>query len=432
MVSQNILNLVDLAMVGSQGEAAVAAVGVGSFANFLAMAFITGISPGVQAMCSRRQGAGRTSETALPLNGALLIALGVGIPGSILLYQLVPWVFPFLNPDPAVVEVGVPYLQARLVALAAVGMNFSFRGYWNGVSKSNLYMRTLLVMHAANIFLNWVLIFGNLGAPEMGAPGAGVASAISTWIGTAFYFWLGFRHAREGGFLKGLPSRETIRSVLRLGVPGGLQQLSFAAGYNVLFWIIGHIGYFDPHDAGHATTEVAAANAVLNLMLVGMLPGMALGLAAASLVGQALGRGDPDDAFRWAWQVVGVAVVVLTVIGVPMWLVPDALLSIFLHEAEPLDVARWPLRLAGMFLAFDAITAVLMSSLQGAGAVRTAMLVSVSLQWLIFLPIAFVLGPVLGYGLLVIWSSQIAHRGLSALTFAVLWMRRGWVHAEAL
>src|SRR5690606_23175024 len=183
---------------------------------------------------SRRLGEGNVGETAVALNGALLLALLLGLPMSLGLHFAVPHVFPVLNPDPAVVEQGVPYLQARILAMVAVGMNFSFRGYWNGVNLSKLYLRTLLVMHAANITLNWVLIFGHLGAPAMGAVGAGVASAIATYVGTAYYVILGLRHARQGGFLRRLPDADGMRVIGRLALPNAFQQLFFALGFNVL------------------------------------------------------------------------------------------------------------------------------------------------------------------------------------------------------
>lgn len=426
MVSQNVLNLVDLAMVGTLGDAAVAAVGIGGFANFLATAFITGLSAGVQAMSARRLGEGRRSETALPLNGALVLALAIGIPWSVLLYGVVPSAFPVLNADPEVVAAGVPYLEARILAVVAVGMNFAFRGYWNGINLPKLYLRTLLVMHACNIFFNWVFIFGKLGAPAMGAAGAGVSSAIATCIGTATYFVLGWRHARQGGFLAGLPSRETLKTILRLAVPTGFQQLSFAAGFTALFWIIGHSGA----DVQHNTAEVAAANAVVNVTLVALLPGIALGIAAASLVGQALGRKDAEDARRWAWDVVKVAVVVMGLLGLPMLLVPDAILAAFLHDESTLAVARAPLRLVGGAIAIDAVGLVLMHALLGAGASRLAMVVSIVTQWGIFLPVAYVLGPVLGYGLFPIWVAQVVYRGLVAVVFLVLWRRGAWADID--
>lgn len=427
MVSQNVLNLVDLAMVATKGDAAVAAVGVGGFANFLAFSFITGLSAGVQSIAARRKGEGRDDETALPLNAALLLGVGAGIPLSVVLYHLVPWFFPLQNPDPAVLEVGIPYLQARLVAMCAVAINFSFRGYWNAVDLSKLYLRTLLVMHACNIFFNWVFIFGNLGAPELGAYGAGVSSAIATYVGSAFYVWLGLRHAREAGFLRGLPNRETIRSIVRLALPNGLQQFMFAAGFNALFWILGHIAMGEP---GHRTQDVAAANALVNVTLVALLPGIALGIAAASLVGQALGRKQPEDAYAWGWEVVKIALVIMGILGLPMALAPDLVLSPFLHSDAALDAARLPMRLVGVVTAIDGVGLVLANAMLGAGANRTVMLVSVALQWGIFLPIAFVLGPVLGYGLLPIWIAQLTYRCLNAAAFSVIWRRKRWTRIE--
>ncbi|MCA9648346.1 MAG: MATE family efflux transporter [Myxococcales bacterium] len=423
MTSQNILNLVDTGMVGTLGDEALAAVGTGSFANFLAMAFITGLSAGVQTIAARRKGEGRDEETAVPLNGALLLSIAFGVPVSVLLFFVVPSIFPVLNPDPAVVAAGVPYLQARILAMTAVGMNFSFRGYWNGVNLSKLYLRTLLVMHAANILLNWVLIFGHLGMPAMGAAGAGVASAIATYVGTAYYVLLGLRHARHNGFLRGLPGRDTFRTIGRLALPNAVQQLFFALGFNVLFWIIAHSAVVDE---AHATAEVAAANVIINVTLVAVLPGLGLGLAAASLVGQALGRLDPADAKAWGWDVVRIAAGVMTVLGLPMLLVPDAILGVFLHDAHTVELARGPLRLVGATIGIDAVGMVLMNALIGAGAARSSMVVSVATQWLLFLPVAYLLGPVLGAGLLAIWIAQVSYRGLTAVIFAHLWRQGRW------
>ena len=200
MMSQNVLNLVDMAMVGVLGPAALAAVGVGSFASFMAVAVIMGLSSGVQAMTARRIGEGREDESAVPLNGGLFLAAVIGVPIAVVMYLLTPGFFPYLNADPAVVTDGVPYFQARVLAIVAVGMNFSFRGYWTGVSLTRLYLRTLLIMHACNVVLNYLLIYGKFGFPEYGAAGAGMGTAISTYIGTGIYIFLAWRIARPNGF----------------------------------------------------------------------------------------------------------------------------------------------------------------------------------------------------------------------------------------
>ena len=186
MVSQNILNLVDTAMVGRVGPAALAAVGIASFTNFMAIAIILGLGTGVQAIASRRKGEGKEHETAIPLNGGLFLAF-ISVPLTVIFYYATPFGFPLLVSDPEVVEQGVPYLQARFLGTVAIAMNYSFRGFWNGINMSLVYMRTLIVMHVVNIFLNWVLIFGNLGAPALGAEGAGIATTISIFVGTILY-----------------------------------------------------------------------------------------------------------------------------------------------------------------------------------------------------------------------------------------------------
>ncbi len=90
MMSQNVLNLVDIGMVGRLGDSALAATGIGSFSNYLAISFIIGLSAGVQALAARRLGEGRKSETAVPLNGGLLLALIIGLPLCIILILATP------------------------------------------------------------------------------------------------------------------------------------------------------------------------------------------------------------------------------------------------------------------------------------------------------------------------------------------------------
>ncbi|MFT4585209.1 MAG: MATE family multidrug resistance protein [Gammaproteobacteria bacterium] len=416
MMSQNLLNLVDTAMVGHLGDAALAAVGLGGFVSFMSMAIVLGIAVGVQATAARRKGQGRYSEMAVALNAGLVVVFCVGPVLSAILYELVPEFYPYLSSDPEVIAAGVPYLQIRILAIIFVASNFAFRGYWNAVDRSRLYMFTLLIMHACNIFLNYVLIFGKFGFPELGTTGAAIGTAVSTAIGTGTYIYLGFKYARGEGFFQKRPSRKDFSQIIRLSLPSGIQQFFFSAGMTAMYLIIGRIG----------TSELAAANVLLNITLVAMLPGMAFGLSSATLVGQALGRGDPADAKQWAWDVMKVALVLLGVMGIPMFLVPDLLLGIFLHDPATLDLARAPMRLVGATMTVEAAGIVMMHSLLGAGDVHRVMRISISYQWLFFLPVAYLVGPVMGYGLMGVWTLNIIYRTLLAGTFALLWSRGKW------
>lgn len=416
MMSQNVLNLVDTAMVGTLGDAALAATGLGSFLNFLCMSFILGLSVGVQAMAARRLGEGRLGETAVPLNGGLLLAFALGLPLALLTITIAPWLFDQLNDDPAVVAAGTPYLQVRLAAMVGVGMNFAFRGYWSAVHMARLYFGTLVFMHSLNIFLNWVLIFGNLGAPRLEVTGAGLATTISIYVGTAVYCLLALRHARGNGFMAGIPSRETFANMVRVSLPSGLQQLFFSGGMVVLFWIVGQIG----------TPQLAAANVLVHVMLVGLLPILALGIAAATLVGNALGREDQHDAHRWGWEVALVGVALGLAVGLPAAIFPEAILGVFIHDPQTLAIARWPLVVTALMIWNDALGMILFHAHLGAGDSRRVMLVSIGYQWLFFLPLAFLVGPTLGFGLLAVWLLQAAYRFLQTVTVIHLWRRGHW------
>ena len=416
MISQNALNLVDTAMVGRLGDSALAAVGVGSFAFFIAMSVVVGIGVGVQAMAARRFGEGRGEETAVALNGGILLSIVVGLPLLVMLFSTVTDVFHLLNQDPEVAMHAVPYLQVRILAIIGVGINHSFRGYWNGINKSWLYMFTLVFMHAGNVFLNWVFIFGNLGAPALGVMGAGLASAYATYIGTFIYFGLGFVYARKGGFLKGLPSKEELVTMLRLAIPAGLQQVFFFLGVLVFLWIVGKIG----------TPELAALNVLIQIVLVAILPSYGFGIAAGSLISQALGRGDPDDAEKWGWQVSGLAMKIIGGVAVFGLIFPDFLLGVFLQDPETLALARLPLQMTAVVIAIDTLGTVLMMALLGAGDATRATVVAVGMQWALFLPAAYIIGPVLGYGLLAVWAAHLVYRSVQSFVFAALWKGGKW------
>lgn len=420
MTSQNVLNLVDTWMVGALGPAALAGVGFSSFLNFMAVAAITGLAAAVQATAARRYGEGKLEETAVPLNGGLILALLLGVPLSVLLIWSAPHFYGLLMDDPAVVREGTDYLQWRLVAVAAIGMNFSFRGYWSAVDMTRLYMYTLLWMHALNIAISYVLIFGKLGFPALGTAGAGIGTTASILIGTATYFALAMRHARGAGFLKLWPTREQFLRLIRLGLPNSVQQLLFASGFAMLFWIIGQIG----------TQELAVANVLVNVTLLAVLPGIGFGIGAASLTGQALGKADPVDAHLWPWDVYRVASVGFLLIAAPMLLCTEWVLDVFLRDPALVALGYLPLLLIGAGVLVDGLGLIMMHALLGAGASGLVMRWGIGLQWLLFLPLAYLLGPVWGLGLTSVWLAMVGYRGLQALIFVHAWQARNWVHIK--
>ena len=416
MVSQSLLNLVDIGMVGQLGNAPLAAVGLSSFTLFTFQSLILGLSAGVQAMAARRKGQGRIDETAVVLNGGLLLALLTAPLLSIVLIAIAPLIMPLLSEDPTVVTVAIPYFQVRAAAALFLCFNYCFRGYWNAVDLSRLYMWTLLLIHGTNILLNYILIFGHFGAPAMGATGAGVASSIAMIVGTLCYFVLAYRHARPAGFLKKLPLRHELLTLIRQSLPTGISQMSVMAGNVVLYWILGRVG----------TAELAAASVLLNITTVAILPGFGLAIGCATLVGQALGRGDPKDAERWVRESMLIGTISLGLLGSPMWLLPGPILSLFINNPDTVKLAIIPMQIIGVTVMLEGVKRVYQHALLGAGDPRRPMQIQLTTQWLLFIPAAWFIGLKLGLGLLGIWIIQEIHRLLQALLFRHMWRRGRW------
>ena len=120
----------------------------------------------------------------------------------------------------------------------------------------------------------------------------------------------------------------------------------------------------------------------------------------------------------------------LTTISLPLFFFPELALGFFLHEQHLIELGSTPLQLSALFIGVDAAGLVLMHTLLGAGDSKTVMKITITTQWLLFLPAAFVVGPILGYGLLSVWVLQLLQRLLVALGLSYQWRRRQWAHIK--
>jgi MATE family multidrug resistance protein len=416
MLSQSLLNLVDTAMVGALGRHALAGVGIGGYANFMVIALIIGLSSGVQTLVARRHGQGRIDEQAVPLNTGLLITLVFSLPLTALCLHYSSAIVSLISDDAAVTSIAEPYFEYRVLALLAVGFNLSYRGYWNGINQALVYLRILLLVQLFNVVISYGLIYGTLGLPELGAPGAGLGTSLALFSGAILYTAITFKRAKSHGFLKQLPDRKTLIRLIRLSIPHSLQQFMFATGITLLFWIIAQIG----------TQELAIAHVLTLLSLFLILPAVGLGMAATTLVSNALGRNEPEQACQWGWDTVKVAAWMLILLSTPLWLFPEQILSLFIHERELIQQAIIPLRITCLAISVDVVAIVFTQALLGAGANRTVMWVTTLGQWGFYLPLAWLVGPTLGGGLTAIWLVQLLHRSLSSMLFGYLWSKKRW------
>jgi MATE family multidrug resistance protein len=416
-VSNVLMGLIDTAMVGMLGNVALAAVGISTFAAYIYLGIFWGISIAVQATASRRKGEQRFIECGIYLNAGLMLILIFAPILSAILWLLVPYLVPLLSTDPELVQAAIPYLRWLVLQAVFVGTISAFNGFWNAVDLSRIYIKALITMHLANILFNYMFIFGNLGAPEMGVEGAGFATAMASVLGTLMYIRLGFKYGRPYGFPGKLPTRREYASVIKLAIPAALQQFMDSIALTLMYRIVGLTG----------TMELAAYSVLINFINLVGLPAWGLGTAGATLVGQALGRKDVDDASRWAWDVIKLGVLGMGLLGLPFWLVPDLVLSIWIHDEVTRDIARLPTRILGLMIMVNGIGYMLSSMLNGAGDVRRVTYVNFYSQWFWLLPGAYFLGPYLGLGLIGIWCMhQFGYRARQSLIYAYFWRTRLW------
>ena len=143
-----------------------------------------------------------------------------------------------------------------------------------------------------------------------------------------------------------------------------------------------------------------------------------------------LGRKDEDDAERWGWDCAVLTLIYGLLLSVLLVIFAKPILAVFLTNPDTRALAYWPMVLWALMIGFDCAGMVLMNALIGAGATRQAMWISVIAQWVFFLPAAWFVGPVLGFGLLGVWIVNGLYRFGQAAVLARQWAARQWVGIE--
>jgi len=284
----NLMTIVDTLMIGQLGDAALGGVGLAGQLFFLLLAVALGLSAAVQAMVARKVGEGLIESTGALLNAGLILGAMLGVLLMLVGFIAMPSLMAFVNEDPAVVDGGWSYLSARLPSLVFIALNLVFRSYWVGVSLAKWAMLSIITLSLANVFFNYLLIFGNFGVPRMGIAGAGLGSTLAVAVGTLMNIAFALRLAVKNGFLRGLPPRSHIESLVRIAYPESLRQVLFSLGVVGIYVLVGQIG----------TQQLAAFHVVISICLLAYMPHLGFGAAATTLVGEALGRRQRLDSMH--------------------------------------------------------------------------------------------------------------------------------------
>ncbi len=406
MAAQTVINVVDDAFIGRIGADArpgQAALGPAMGLFWAVGGFFAAISVGTQALTARRSGELSPERAGQVLLNSLLVALVTATLGSIAGWFSAPYLFPLINPKPDVMRLGVPYLQWRLLGVAAMVTTVSCKSWFDGLGKTRIFLSAAVLMNIANFFLNYALIFGKWGFPALGVTGSAIASMVSSYFGLALMlgwtlhpqFRKTYRHYRISNL-----SIKQAWEICKLSVPSGLATACVMFGFLLFYKIAGRV------DVLENSGEIAAAatHNVITLLMMLFTGAMAYGAATATLVGQSMGAEQPALAERYGWEAVKIGVLGTIVLGAAIALFPDPLLDIVCKgDFDVIAAARPILRVCGVLLPFILASLTLTQALFGAGNTRYVMFVEFGLHFFCLVPIAALGGLVFKWGLLGVW-----------------------------
>jgi MATE family multidrug resistance protein len=418
-LSQTLMGLVDTLMVGRLGEAPLAAVGVATLLfSALAMS-IKHADVAAQTITARRVGQGRDDEVGAVLATALAVVLAIGFLLMIVGLTWPGFLMRLVSADPEVHELGIDYLRYRYAGMLPLLVFFIVKAVFDGIGWTRIGMGVGIGMNLANGGLNYVLIFGKLGAPAMGVAGAALASTISAALAALVIlgFVLQTRVRKRFRFLaRSNFHTELIRPFISLGWPPAVQTLGNITALLIFFFILGKI----------STQAVAAGNVVMRIMALSFMPGIGVSIAVQTLVGQSLGRRDIPGARRATWGGVGLSVAFMGAFGVAFLASPGFFLRLFTGLPELVAAGEPALRVLGGVQVIDAVGLTLAGALRGAGATRKVMIVDIISGFGLLPPLTYLFGIVLDGGLLGAFLALLTWFSLYAVGMTWLYFTSHW------
>lgn len=407
-MSPAVAGVIEVAMVGRLGAEAVAALGFGGLVFWVIVSLTIGVEAATQTLTARRLGEGRHSAAGAVLTEALRVSVLLGLPLGCVIAWLAPLLMGKLHADSTVRELGGDYLAARALGLCFVMGVAAFRGFYNGMGRPVAYLRVAVVVLGVQILLNYLLIPGGLGLPQLGVAGAGVSATTAQALGLGLLFIIARRNQRHGGFRRAASAderRQVRASLLQVGLPSGVQW--------ALSWVAMLVFQFFSGLVGVVTA--GASYLLLQVASMMTLSANSFGFAAASLVSRAMGERQPDVAYRWGLVSGGLAAVVLGGVGLAAAAFREPLLLALTADAQLVALAMPALLLIGLLASLDAFGIVMNFAMLGAGEARRVMTWNLAAMWLICLPLAWLLGVHLSGAMLGLWGSLLGSRLLVAL-----------------
>ena len=418
MLMQSVFELADAYFVGKLGAAALGAVGAGASLIVLVFAIGFGLAMGVTAMVARRVGEKDNEGANKVALQAIIVVLAISVPLAIPGFFFAPEMLSLIQAPATVAAEGTTYTAVLFSTNVVILLLFVINGIFRGAGDAMLALKALALANCLNIVLDPILIFGLGPVPAMGVTGAAVATVIGRGIGVGYQFYLLF--GKKGRIKLHLGRLRVVGSVMKrflaLSAPATLQMFIATASWMAIFAFIGQFG-----EAATAGYTVA-----VRIIVFALLPAWGMGNAAATLVGQNLGAQQVERAARSVWATSFANMIFLGAVALVMFFAADQLMHLFTREVAVVEVGADCLRIISYTYVLFAFGMVMIQAFNGAGDMWTPTWIHLFCEWILQLPLAFVLAFTLDRGVNGVFMAIAVAQGVMAVVAVILFRRGRW------
>lgn len=416
MSMESLFALVDAYFVGHLGKAAIATVGLTESVLSLIYSIAFGVSMAATALVARRIGEKDPEGASKGAVQALYIALGFSLIVSIAGLIWSREILLLMGADAAMTDYGHGYTKIALGGNMVIVFLFIINGIFRGAGDASIAMKSLMLANGLNIILCPLLIRGWGPVPALGLEGAAIATMIGRGAGVTYqlYYLLGGKKTITVSWRHLLPRLALIIQMLKLAAGGALQMLVASASWIFLMRIISQFG--EDAMAGYTYT--------IRIIVFAILPAWGLANAAATLVGQNLGAGEPERAEKSVWKAAYLNMICLGSVSIIFMVFAPSILRVFSQDAAVLAYGVEGLRLISIGYVFYAFGMVMAQSFNGAGDTKTPTYINLVGFWALQIPLAWLLADVLKWGPTgVFWAIVVAESSVAVI--AIVIFRRG-------
>lgn len=400
-----LMGVADNIMVGHLGAAPLAAAGISNSVFFLIAVIGSGaisiISPMVAGSQMKHDAEDNPGNL---LKAAFRIALIMGVL-TMLVLGGVTYQFEMLRQDAEVNLLAVPYMV--IITLSVLPMFYFWAGkqFTDGLGDTRVAMMITIIGLVANVFFNWILIYGNLGLPALGLNGAGIGTLLARILMAGLMYRSIFISDRYTRWMQN--SRlvaALVQKILKLGIPSGMQYFFEVAAFSGAAVIAGWFG----------VAQLAAHQIAINLASVSYMAAAGISAAGAIRVGDAVGRRNGSDVVKAGTAALLLVVAFMSLAGLIFLLGKDLLVALYIDDPAVAEVASGLLLIAAVFQLSDGTQVTGLGILRGMYDVYIPTAITLIAYWIIGIPLGYWLGAYMDMGVAGIWYGLLAGLTCSA------------------